>query len=135
MLNNKKKLLLFALLVSFTSLYAKQFIYKTEIPSTLKKSFEKYWEFRFKKQFSKSIKFELPYQIFQNSDKWYYNLFKSVNVPEKIQINKIKCKKNICYLYELRYYKGKPSFYKEKWLKIDGSWYHHINGILPIPIN
>ena len=92
--------------------------------SDLKKRFVNYWNYRAHKEFSKAYNFEMPYLRYIHPKEEYEDFFANAPRIKKISVKKIECKGNVCYVgMVLKIYKNEV-FYKDKWIKVDNTWYH-----------
>ncbi len=99
-----------------------------KLKKALKNRVETYWKARAKKDFETSYKFELPYLNYIHSEDWYEIFFQNASKFSKIELKKIKsCNKSICIIGLLLRYRFNPDnfiFLYDKWIKVDGIWYH-----------
>jgi hypothetical protein len=95
--------------------------------SDLKSRFIKYWQNRANKYFFKTYDLEMPYLRYLYSKEWYEDYFSLAPRIKKISIKKIDCKDNICYIHMLLKINKNNVYYKDKWVKVDGIWYHRFN--------
>ncbi len=106
--------------------------------SKLKERVVQYWENRSKKQFSKTYSYELPYQTYVHSKRWYENFFQNAPRFTKVVIKKIQCDQHVCTIGLLLFPEDMSGSYDtvflyDKWIVIDGVWYHKFNDVsLPI---
>lgn len=109
--------------------------YEKELDPDLVKSFKEYWELFEKGEYDETYEYELPYQKFLHSKKWYKNFMLGSKKHLKFAISKIKIdpeNKNIVYIYIKFHNKYKKFTQRDKWIKVDGIWYHKfIDTILP----
>jgi len=118
------------------NLFATDIIFKLDIPNALKERFIEYWSNRGEKKFNVTYSMELPYLQYIHSKNWYKNFFSSAPTITKIEVlNKKQCTKKSCLLWMALYKQNyqEPIYLYDKWLKINGMWYHkYDDSILPI---
>jgi len=129
-----KKIFLFFIFFIFSFSFEIDYSNNTLIKSSLKNRFETYWLYRANRKFNLCYSYEMPYLRYLYSKNWYLNYFFYSRKIKRIKVLKINCKnKNICYISMLLYYGSKnPVFFKDKWVKVDGVWYHRFyDRVLP----
>jgi len=98
-----------------------------KLPQGLKERFVSYWEKRGEKKFSKTYSYEIPYLQYLHSRDWYQNFFIDAPQFKVIAIHKLyECGTKSCIL-GIKLYRKKssdPIYLHDKWIKIDGVWYH-----------
>ncbi len=95
-----------------------------------KKAFLQYWTYMFHKKYDKAYKMELPYFRFLYSKKDYISK-ENLSNYKKLIINSIKKKGNI---YEVdMVQEGNPVLIQDKWLYMDGKYYHVQDDFLLYP--
>ena len=108
--------------------------HKIHLEPSLVKNFQKYWEKRGERRFNEIYNKELPYLQYLHSQKWYKNFF--VNAPKfkKVLVKKIhSCTQNVCILGILLFKDSSPIYLYDKWIKVNGKWYHRYNDS-PLPV-
>ncbi len=125
----KKLIIFFA-----TFLFSAQITFNNSllIPSSLKEKFISYWQARANKEFYKTFNYEMPYLRYLYSKDWYEDFFSSSPRFKSIYVKNFECKGNICFftlLLKPKYSKD-TIFYKDKWVKVDNTYYHRFNDLL-----
>lgn len=107
------------------------------IENDLKNEIVAYWKNRGEREFKKTYTKELPYLQYLHSQKWYKTFF--ANAPEisLITVKGIKKYNDENYTFSIlihfEYNPDSPTFLYDKWMKIDGKWYHKYNDN-PLPM-
>lgn len=102
--------------------------YENEELKSLSERHLSYWEKFSKKDFNNTYEYELPYQQYLYSKKWYNNFFKTNNVNYRIyQIDIQRYDKNSDIAnVKTRFVKDKTNFiFSDLWFYVNGQWYHH----------
>ena len=101
------------------------------LSSDLKQEISNYWKNRGEEEFKKTYSQELPYLQYIHSKEWYHNFFRNAPSISLVKIKKIKKFTNKSYLLDIllyfKYNPNSPTFLYDKWIKVDGKWYHKYN--------
>ncbi len=107
---------------------------KVQLDPNLKQRFENYWAKRGEGIFDSVYDQELPYLRYLHSRSWYKNFFANAPKFKKVVIKRIhSCTKNVCILGILLFKDSSPIYLYDKWIKINGKWYHRFNDS-PLPV-
>jgi len=121
--------------LKITDVYVKQYIFKNDnLQQKLIQRFKEYWHYRQKGDYNKSYMFELPYQRYLMPFPKYKALAAGSYVGKKTVLEKINLdKKNSQAILQRKvYFNNLYRIKKDKWLYINGQWYHKFyQSILP----
>jgi len=98
------------------------------LSNDLKQEITNYWKDRGEEEFKKTYSQELPYLQYIHSKEWYRNFFRNAPSIALIKVEKIKKSTDKSYILAIllyfKYNPKSPTFLYDKWIKIDGKWYH-----------
>ena len=108
-----------------------------KLPEALKQRVTHYWSSKGDKEFEKSYSYELPYLQYLHTEHWYEKFFQNAPKFSKIELKKITKKNNTTFILGLLLYPkfapNSPTYLYDKWINIDGIWYHkYIDSAIPI---
>jgi len=107
---------------------AKEFTPKTEKEKQLSKRALKYWELFSSKKFDETYSYELPFQRYENTLKWYHKFNKGNDEGYKlVQKEIVEIDENRAIVKTV--FQGKKATFimSDKWYLVNDTWYHKMN--------